>query len=57
VFDYLTYTLCYVHNGEASTQDTVRYLTKRKTFPTKFVEKNEIRVFAQFLTNYSFGSN
>jgi len=21
VFDYLTYTLCYTHNGDASTQD------------------------------------
>jgi len=23
VFDYLSYTLCYIHNGDASTQDNV----------------------------------
>jgi len=27
VFDYLAYTLCYTHNGDASTQEGVGYLT------------------------------
>jgi len=45
VFDYLTYTLCYIHNGDASTQNynelgqTVNMWTRARHFRTRRLSK------------------
>jgi len=49
VFDYLTYTLCYIHNGDASIQEYKLVLRFLVIYEASSTDKFKVHIFWLFI--------